>query len=389
MHTQPQSTTQLVQNKPIPFNKPLVLGTEEEAVSQVFKNGKLAAKGEFSKKCTEYFKHTWGFKHNLLTTSCTSALELAAIISEVGPGDEVILPSYTFVSTANAFILRGATLRFADSLPDHPNMDVNHAISLITPKTKAIVVVHYAGMAIDMDPLMKAADKHNIIVIEDAAQAIDSYYKNRPLGGIGHFGAFSFHETKNITCGEGGLFTVNDERFKRRAEIVHELGTNRSAFLRGEVDKYTWVDVGSSFFSSEILAGVLWTQLQNIEKIQKKRVMVWNHYHAVLQESKLSDVVDIPIIPEFATNNAHTYYLVMKTEEERNDFIDYMNSFSIKTSFHYQALHKSSFYLKKNPEYNLPNSEKYTNRLVRLPLYYDLSKDDVDRICDVMLNWKK
>lgn len=371
----------------IPFNIPLQTGNEQQYISKVFEHGKLSAKGEYSKKCTALFREKWGLKHNLLTTSCTAALELSAIISEVGPGDEVILPSYTFVSTANAFILRGATVRFADSRKDHPNMDVDHVLSLINEKTRLIVVVHYAGMAVDMDPLMQAAKENNIIVVEDAAQAIDSYYKGRPLGGIGHFGAFSFHETKNITCGEGGMFTVNDEAYLKRSEIVYELGTNRSAFLRGEVDKYTWVDVGSSFLSSEILAGVLYAQLEQLEKVQKHRLTLWNQYYELLSTLEKSGRFQLPVVPEYATHNAHTFYLVMESERQRNSLIDHLAEQGIKAVFHYQALHKSPFYRKHNATVILPEAERYTNCLVRLPMYYDLTEEDVNQISESIQTW--
>ncbi len=372
----------------IPFNIPVLTGNENDYIVKALQSGKLAAKGEFTKKCTTYFRERWGFERNLLTTSCTSALELASIVSEIGPGDEVIVPSYTFVSTANAFVLRGAEIRFADSLPNHPNIDVQHAISLINEKTKAIIVVHYAGMAVDMDPLMEAAKKHDIIIIEDAAQAITVSYKGRPLGGIGHFGALSFHETKNITCGEAGLFTVNDERFIRRAEIVHELGTNRSAFLRGEVDRYTWVDVGSSFFPSDVLAAMLWAQLNELENIQEKRISLWNTYHEKLSKSDaVSRKLALPEVPAFSTNNAHTYYLVANSEDERNDLIDYLSKHGVQAVFHYQALHNSPFYRTKNPAISLPNAERYTKCLVRLPLYYDLNFQQTEYIAKLVISF--
>jgi dTDP-4-amino-4,6-dideoxygalactose transaminase len=254
----------------IPFNKPCFIGKELDYISQAVKSGKISGDGIFTKKCHDFFESKYGFKKVLLTTSCTDALEMAAILIEVKEGDEVIMPSYTFVSTANAFVIRGAKIVFVDSGIDNPNMDVSKIEALITPKTKAIVAVHYAGMACDMDVIMTLANKYKLFVIEDAAQSIHSFYKGKPLGSIGHFAAFSFHETKNIISGEGGMLVINDEQFIKRAEIIREKGTNRSQFFRGEINKYDWVDIGSSFLPSDIIAAFLYAQLENIEKIQKK-----------------------------------------------------------------------------------------------------------------------
>ena len=267
----------------IPFNKPYMTGKETQYIEQAVNSGKISGNGLFTKKCQDFFENKYGFIKCLLTTSCTDALEMAAILLNIKQGDEVIMPSFTFVSTANAFVLRGAKIIFADSKKDHPNIDENLLESLITPKTKAIVVVHYAGVACEMDTIMSLAKKHNIYVVEDAAQAIDSFYKGKPLGSIGHLSAFSFHETKNIQCGEGGMLAINDEQFKERAEIIWEKGTNRSAFFRGEVNKYGWVDIGSSFLPSEISAAFLWAQLESLDKIQNKRKEIYKHYQNELK----------------------------------------------------------------------------------------------------------
>jgi len=264
----------------IPFNKPYLTGKEAHYLYHAVYSGKISGNGMFTQKCHNFFVQRYGFKKCLLTTSCTDALEMAAILIDIKQGDEVIMPSYTFVSTANAFVLRGATIVFADSGASNPNIDAEKLESLITPKTKAIVPVHYAGIACDMDKIMALAEKYNLFVIEDAAQAIDSYYNGRPLGSIGHLAAFSFHETKNIISGEGGMLVINDERFFRRAEIIWEKGTNRAEFFRGEVNKYGWVDIGSSFLPSEIIAAFLYAQLENLDDIQLKRKSIWNKYYS-------------------------------------------------------------------------------------------------------------
>lgn len=310
---------------------------------------------------------------------------MAAILINIHEGDEVIMPSYTFVSTANAFVLRGAKLVFADSRKDHPGMDETLIESLITEKTKAIVVVHYAGVACDMDLVMQVAKKHNLFVIEDAAQGIDSYYKSKPLGSIGHLAAFSFHETKNIISGEGGMITINDEQFKERAEIVREKGTNRSKFFRGEVDKYNWVDIGSSYLPSDIIAAFLYAQLENLEKIQNKRKLIWETY---MEELKvLKDKVQLPEIPDFATNNAHMFYLVCKNVEQRDALIHHLKTNNIHTVFHYISLHKSPFYKDIHGDRELPYSDFYSEGLLRLPLYYQLEIDQVKSVSKSILSF--
>ena len=370
----------------IPFNKPYLTGKETFYIQQAVASGKISGDGIFTKKCHQFFEEKYAFKKALLTTSCTDALEMAALLIDIKEGDEIILPSFTFVSTANAFVLRGAKLVFADSRQDHPGLDEYALEQLITPKTKAIVVVHYAGVACDMDAIMALATKHNIFVIEDAAQAIDSFYKGRPLGSIGHLAAFSFHETKNIISGEGGMLVINDSRFAERAEIIREKGTNRSKFFRGEVDKYNWVDIGSSFLPSDIIAAFLYAQLENIELIQNKRKLLWKTYFDEL--SAISDQIQLPSIPDFATNNAHMFYIVCKDENQRNALILHLKNADVHSVFHYLSLHKSPFYADKHGDRVLPLSDFYTNGLIRLPLFFELETSQVESIiCKSILSF--
>jgi dTDP-4-amino-4,6-dideoxygalactose transaminase len=370
----------------IPFNKPYLTGKETFYIQQAVASGKISGDGIFTKKCHQFFEEKYAFKKALLTTSCTDALEMAALLIDIKEGDEIILPSFTFVSTANAFVLRGAKLVFADSRQDHPGLDEYVLEQLITPKTKAIVVVHYAGVACDMDAIMALAAKHNIFVIEDAAQAIDSFYKGRPLGSIGHLAAFSFHETKNIISGEGGMLVINDSRFAERAEIIREKGTNRSKFFRGEVDKYNWVDIGSSFLPSDIIAAFLYAQLENIELIQNKRKLLWKTYFDEL--SAISDQIQLPSIPDFATNNAHMFYIVCKDENQRNALILHLKNENVHSVFHYLSLHKSPFYAEKHGDRVLPLSDFYTDGLIRLPLFFELETSQVESIiCKSILSF--
>lgn len=356
----------------IPFNKPYLGGKELEYIRQAVASGKISGDGVFTKKCHAYFEQKYGFGKALLTTSCTDALEMAAILLDIQPGDEVIVPSYTFVSTPNAFVLRGAKIVFADSLPDHPNMDVSKIEALITPKTKAIVPVHYAGHACDMDAIMAIADKHGLFVVEDAAQAIDNYYKGRALGSIGHMAAFSFHETKNIIAGEGGMLTINDARFFQRAEIIREKGTNRSQFFRGEVDKYGWVDVGSSFLPSDIIAAYLYAQLEMLDTIQARRRQIWDTYFELFEELEILGFIQRPKVPAYSTNNAHMFYIVCRSLEERTGLMEFLKEKKIGAVFHYLSLHKSPFYQDKHDGRALPYADHYTDCLLRLPLYYEL-----------------
>lgn len=361
-------------------------GKETEYIKNAVLSGKISGDGIYTKKCSDFFERKYGFKKVLLTTSCTDALEMAAILLDIKEGDEVIAPSYTFVSTVNAFVLRGAKIVFVDSAIDNPNMDVNAIEALITPKTKVLLPVHYAGIACDMDKIMELAKKHNLFVVEDAAQAIDSYYKGKPLGSIGHLAAFSFHETKNIISGEGGMLVINDEKFVKRAEIIREKGTNRSAFFRGEIDKYGWVDIGSSFLPSDIIAAFLFAQLENIDAIQKRRKKIWEIYNDKLTSLKKTGV-KLPYISADATNNAHMYYMVCKNLNERTKLIEYLKSNGIYAVFHYLSLHKSPFYTNKHDGRELVNTEFYSECLLRLPMYYDLTDDEVLKITSCIIEF--
>ena len=361
----------------IPFNKPYLTGKELVYIEDAVKKGKISGNGYYTQLCQDFFENKYGFHKCLLTTSCTDALEMAAILINIQEGDEVIMPSYTFVSTANAFVLRGAKIIFIDSRTDHPGLDEDKIEALITPKTKAIVSVHYAGVACDMDKIMDLAQQYNLFVIEDAAQAIDSFYTGkdgaqRPLGSIGHLSAFSFHETKNIISGEGGMLAINDSQFAERAEIIWEKGTNRSAFFRGEVDKYGWVDVGSSFLPSEIIAAFLWAQLENLDAIQQARVSHWEKYNRELQNWAAKNEIQLPVIPSYATNNGHIFYLVCKNLEQRIAIIEKLKSKNIISVFHYISLHSSSFYNQIHQERPLKESDRYSDCLLRLPMYYEL-----------------
>lgn len=370
----------------ITFNKPYLTGKETHYIYQAVNTKKLSGNGMFTKKCHAFFESNYDFLKTLLTTSCTDALEMSALLLDIKEGDEVIMPSYTFVSTSNAFVLRGAKIVFADSYIDQPNIDPADIEALITPKTKAIVVVHYAGVACDMDPIMEIANVHNLMVVEDAAQAIDSFYKGKPLGGIGHLSAFSFHETKNIISGEGGMLVVNDHLYEERSEIIWEKGTNRSAFFRGEVDKYGWVDVGSSFLPSEIIAAFLFAQLENLQDIQNRRKAIWYQYYEGLQSLAAEGHFHLPVIPEYATNNAHMFYLVLPNLEKRQAFIKYLRSKEIHAVFHYLSLHKSPFYAEKHSGRELPNCDRFADCLVRLPFYYELEDEQVQYIIEEIGN---
>lgn len=369
----------------IPFNKPFLTGKEAHYMYQAVYTGKLSGNGVFTKKCQQFFEERYNFKKCILTTSGTDALEMAAILCDVKPGDEVIVPSYTFVSSALAFVRQGAKIVFADSCENNPNVDVDNIEALITSKTKVIVPVHYAGVACDMDKIMDIANRHNLFVVEDAAQAIDSYYKGKPLGGIGHFGCFSFHETKNVTAGgEGGLLVVNDERFIRRAEIIWEKGTNRAEFFRGMVNKYGWVDTGSSFLPSEINSSFLWAQLESLDEIQERRKAIWEQYHEGLKDLAAKGCFSMPDIPDYATNNAHMFYLVCRNLEERTGLIADLKEKGASAVFHYLSLHLSEYY-KENHQGeipDLPNCDRFADCLVRLPMFFELKDEDVAFVID-------
>lgn len=384
----------------INFNQPHLTGKEAHYMYEAVYTCKLSGNGKFTKACQSWFENRYGFRKALLTTSGTDALEMCAMLCELQPGDEVIVPSYTFVSTALAFLREGAKVVFADSMRRNPNLDAETLEALVTPRTKVIVPVHYAGVACDMEAVMAVAEKHHLLVVEDAAQAIDSYYKPQttnhnpqttnhkpliPLGSIGHLAAFSFHETKNITAGgEGGLLVVNDERFVRRAEIIWEKGTNRAEFFRGEVNKYGWVDMGSSFLPSEVNAAFLWAQLENIEEIQKKRKTLWDTYWKRLKPIAEKAPFSLPDIPPYATNNAHMFYLVLPSLEERTALIAYLKENGVGAVFHYLSLHSSPYYKDKHDGRPLPECDRYADCLVRLPLFFDLTVENVNHICDLI-----
>ena len=360
----------------IPFNKPYCSGRELKYMEEVCHSMTMSGNGDFTKKCHAFFEQKYGFRKCLLTTSGTDALEMCAMLCDLQPGDEVIVPSYTFVSTALAFLREKATLVFADSTAESPNISAETIQHLITPRTKVIAVVHYAGVACDMDSIMELANAHGIIVVEDAAHSIDATYKGRPLGGIAHLAAFSFHETKNISSGEGGMLVVNDERFVRRSEILWEKGTNRAEFYRGMVNKYGWCDTGSSFLPSEFNAAFLWAQLEQLDDIQNRRKHIWEIYDTALRGSVDESRAKLPLIPGYAVNNGHMYYLVCRSLDERTSLMQYLKDNGIQATFHYIPLHSSDYYRDKYTGAPLVNCARYGDCLVRLPLFYELSDDE-------------
>jgi dTDP-4-amino-4,6-dideoxygalactose transaminase len=364
------------------FNKPFLAGAELEYIREAVASGKISGDGEFSQRCQRFLEGRYGFLKVLLTTSCTDALEMAAILCDIQPGDEVIAPSFTFVSSVNAFVLRGAQIRFADCRSDYPGIDETAIERLITPRTKVIVVMHYAGIACKMDVIMALAERYGLLVVEDAAQSIDSYFDGRPLGAIGHFAAFSFHETKNVIAGEGGMLVINDPRYIERAEIIREKGTNRSKFFRGEIAKYSWVDIGSSFLPSEITAAFLFAQLEKLETIQAKRRLLWQRYSDGLMPLARKGLVGIPHLPAYATNNAHIFYLLHDNLAQRDRMIAHLAEAGIMVVFHYVPLHTSEFYLREHPAEPLPNTDRFSNCLLRLPLYYELTEGQMSYILE-------
>lgn len=370
----------------IPFNKPYFSGRELKYLEEVCHSTTMSGNGDFTKKCHTFFEQKYGFKKCLLATSGTDALEMCAMLCDLKPGDEVIVPSYTFVSTALAFLREGAKVVFADSSDENPNMEVEQIEPLINEHTKVIALVHYAGVACDMGKIMALAEKHNLLVVEDAAHCIDSYYKGRPLGSIGHLGAFSFHETKNISSGEGGMCVINDERFLRRAEIIWEKGTNRAEFYRGMVNKYGWVDMGSSFLPSEFNAAYLWAQLEQLDDIQGKRKEIWHRYYEGLN-GKIGNDVKLPFIPEYATNNAHMFYLLCPSLAYRSALMKFLKENDVMTTFHYLPLHSSKYYVDKHDGRVLPNCDRYADTLLRLPLFYELSEWEIDKIIKLIIEF--
>lgn len=371
----------------IPFNKPYMTGKEVEYIAQAVHSQKISGNGEYTQKCHNFFRSIYHFPSCLLTTSCSDALEMAALLLDIKEGDEVIVPSYTFVSTANAFVRQGARIVFCDSRTDHPGLDERRLEELITPRTKAIVPVHYAGVACEMDILSELSQQYGIAIIEDAAHSVESYYTNnkgirRRLGGIGDLGTFSFHETKNIISGEGGLLIANNPALSQRAEVIWEKGTNRAAFFRGEVDKYGWVDVGSSFLPSEIIAAFLWAQLENMSIIQAKRVWLWHNYFEQLSDWASKSNIALPAIPAFASVNGHMFYVVCRDTLQRDRLQEYLNRSNIKAVTHYISLHSSTFYKDRHDGRSLPQSDRYTNCLLRLPLYYTMNESEQQFVID-------
>ena len=365
----------------IGFNIPPVIGTEEKYVKQAIEAHKICGDGEFTKKCKEWMENRFKAEEVLLTTSCSSALEMAALLADIKPGDEVIMPAFTFVSTANAFVLRGAKIVFVDIRPDTMNIDENLIEAAITDKTKAIVPVHYAGVACEMDKILEIAKKHNLLVIEDAAQGVMSKYKDKYLGTIGDIGCYSFHETKNYSSGEGGAVVFKDNRYTEMAEIIREKGTNRSKFFRGQVDKYTWVECGSSYLPSDINAAYLWAELEQADKINENRLATWNYYNENLKILENEGYIQRPHIPEECKHNAHMYYIKAKDLEERTDLIKYLKENEVQAVFHYIPLHTAPAGIK----YGRFNGEdKYTTkeseRLLRLPMYYNLQREDAEKV---------
>jgi dTDP-4-amino-4,6-dideoxygalactose transaminase len=366
----------------IPFNKPTLTGNEQQYVFQAIQSNKISGDGVFGKRCQAWFEGTIGCPKALLTPSCTAALEMAAILIDIQPGDEVIMPSFTFVSTANAFVLRGAKVVFVDIRPDTMNIDETKIEAAITPKTKVIVTLHYSGVACEMDEIMEIADRYGLFVVEDAAQAMMSTYKGEALGTIGHLGAYSFHETKNYTSGgEGGLLLINDNRFIQQAEVIREKGTNRSQFFRGQVDKYTWIDLGSSYLPSEMQAAFLWGQLEKSNEIAQNRLAIWRAYYQAFKPFQQVDFLDVPIVTQHCVHNAHIFYLKLKSLDLRTRFIDYLKTNDIMAVFHYIPLHSSPAGIK----YGRFNGEdKYTTleseRLVRLPIYYGMQEEDLNKV---------
>ena len=370
----------------IDFNRPYVVGKEFDYIRTALEAAHLSGNGQFSKKCQAWLEQQIGSRKALLTHSCTAALEMAAILADIQPGDEVIMPSFTFVSTANAFVLRGGVPVFVDIRPDTLNLDESKIEAAITPKTKAIAVVHYAGVSCDMDAIMDIARRHDLIVIEDAAQGIMSSYKDKALGSIGHLGALSFHETKNVISGEGGALLVNDERFEQRAEIIWEKGTNRSQFFRGQVDKYTWVDIGSSFLPSEILAAFLWAQLEEVAAVTKRRVAIWQRYHHKLAGIEAKGTLHGPVVPADCTNNAHMYYFLARDHAMQMKILQTLKQRGVQAVFHYIPLHSAPAGRKYARTHgSLPVTDRVSETLVRLPMWIGLKDEDADRIADMVI----
>jgi dTDP-4-amino-4,6-dideoxygalactose transaminase len=377
-------------NIKIPFNKPSIIGKELYYIDQAVLSGKISGDGVFTCKCSRFIKDRYSVKKVLLTTSCSSALDMSAILFNINPGDEVIMPSYTFSSTANSFLIRGAKIKFVDIREDTLNMDEGKIECMITPKTKVIALVHYAGVGCEMDTIMDIAGKNNLLVVEDAAQGIESKYKRRYLGTIGDIGCYSFHETKNVICGEGGAILINNESFSERAEIIREKGTNRSKFFRGEIDKYTWVDIGSSYLPSEIISAFLYAQLENIERINKRRKKTWSYYYDSLEKLEEDGLLKRPFIPDNCEHNAHMFYIILNNNKTRNSLMGFLKNKGILAIFHYIPLHLSPLGINMGyKKGSFPITEKTSDCILRLPLYYALGRNEQDFIVKALYNFFK
>lgn len=374
----------------IDFNRPAFVGKELEYINDAVKRGMLCGDGEYTRKCSQWMKDKFQVNHVMLTTSCTHALEMAAYLAQIQPGDEVIMPSYTFVSTADAFVLRGAKIVFVDIRPDTMNIDEKLIEQAITPKTKAIVVVHYAGVACEMDTVMALAEKYNLKVIEDAAQGVDAYYKGKALGTIGDFGCYSFHETKNYTMGEGGAVLFQDDKYQEPAEILREKGTDRSKFFRGQVDKYRWIDYGSSYLPSEMNAAYLYAQLEECDRISRKRMQIYDFYHEALECLEKEGKIERPYVPSECTHNAHMYYIKVRNMEVRSRLLKHLRANGICSVFHYVPLHTAPAGLKFG---RFAGEDVYTTkeseRLMRLPMFYNLDMEDAQKVVDTLLAYQE
>ena len=369
--------------RPIPFNLPFIVGKELSYISQVIEEGNLDSDGRFTQMCTQWMEESFSAKKVVLTHSCTAALEISAILSNVEPGDEVIMPSFTFVSTANAFKLRGAQIRFVDIREDTLNIDEARIEEAITPRTRVIVPVHYAGIGAEMDVIMEIANRHDLLVVEDAAQGVNATHKGRYLGTIGQLGTYSFHSTKNLTCGEGGALLVNDDHLVERAEIIRDKGTNRAKFFRGEVDKYSWVDLGSSYLASELVAAFLYAQLEQTKRITAQRQLIVDRYERAFEPLEQRGLVRLPARPPECQHNAHMFYLVLPTEEQRDALLAHPRAHAIHAVFHYIPLHSSPMGLEMGYEKSdLPITEELSSRILRLPCYFQLGPEDQDRVID-------
>lgn len=371
----------------IPFNKQNLFGKEFEYIKDAYETGRVSGDGKYTELCNKFMENRFNAKKVMLTTSGTHALDLSAILAGIKPGDEVIMPSYTFVSTANAFVLRGGKPVFCDIRKDNLNMDETKIEDLITDKTKAIVPVHYGGVACEMDKIMKIAKKNDLMVIEDAAQGVNAKYKDKYLGTIGDIGCYSFHETKNYSMGEGGAIVVNNEELIEKAEIIREKGTNRKKFFRGEIDKYTWVDIGSSYLPSEINAAVLWNQLEHIDEIQEKRKKNFDLYYDGLKNLELEGILRLPVINDYAEPSYHMFYILLNSESERDRLMSFLKKNDIQAVFHYIPLHESKFYKERYKSVEIPVTEDLSRRILRLPLFYKLKQTEIRTVLEKILGF--